>query len=173
MFRRRESMAVGQKLIFCVCRDVTERKGAEEALQTEKNKLQSLIGAMEDHLTIRDRDYNLIYQGEPVKKLWGDHPGEKCYRVFGGKDKICDGCPVEKAFKDGKSHTAERQTVAPSGEVVFWENTANPIRDAGGRIVSCLEIARNITERKKAEEALRESREKFQKMFESVTDGIS
>jgi PAS domain S-box-containing protein len=153
--------------------EITERKGADEALQTEKNKLQSLIDAMEYGLTIQDRDYNIIYQNEVLRSIFGDRPGEKCYRVYEGKDKLCDGCPAEKAFRDGKSHTSERKVVLPSGEVTLWENTANPIRDAGGRIVSCLEIARNITERKQAEEALRESREKFQKMFESVTDGIS
>jgi len=42
----------------------------------------------------------------------------------------------------------------------------------GGRIVSCLEITRNITERKQTEEALRESEEKFSKAFHSIADAI-
>ena len=151
----------------------TEQKLAEEALQAEKNKLQSVIDAMEYGLAIQDRDYNIIYQNEPLRITFGDHLGEKCYRVYEGQEKVCDGCPVEKAFRDGKSHTSERRVILPSGEVTFWENTANPIRDAGGEVVSCLEIARNITERKRAEEALRQSREELQKMFESVTDGIA
>src|SRR4030042_2830522 len=130
-------------------RDVTERIQAEDALQTERNKLQSLIGAMEDGLTIRDKDYNLIYLNEPAKIVSGGAKvGEKCYRAFEGKEKVCDGCPAEKAFRDGKSHTSERRVVLPSGEVIFWENTASPIRDAEGRIVACLEISRNVTERK-------------------------
>jgi len=162
----------GQKLIFCVCRDITERKRMEEALQAEKNKLESIVGAMEDGLTIQDADYNIIYQNEPLLKLWGDRTGEKCYRVYEGKEELCDGCPVKKAFRDGKSHTVEREVVMPSGEVAFWENTANPVRDAGGKIVSCLEITRNITERKQAEEALRESEEKFSKAFRSIADAI-
>ncbi len=153
--------------------DITERKRMEDALQAEKNKLQSVIDAMEDGLTIQDKDFNIIYQNELVRKIFGDQLREKCYLVYEGREKMCDGCPVEKAFKDGKSHTSERRVVIPSGEVTFWENTANPIRDAEGKIVSCLEINRNITERKQAEEALRDSEEKLWKMFESVTDGIS
>jgi len=152
--------------------DITEHRQAEEALQAEKNKLQSLLDAMEDGLTIQDRDYNIIYEGRLQRTIFGDHVGEKCYRVYEGREKMCEGCPVEKAFKDGKSHTSERRTVI-SGEVAFWENTANPIRDASGEIVSCLEITRDITERKLMEEALRDSEEKLRKMFESVTDGIS
>jgi two-component system, NtrC family, sensor kinase len=167
------AMFRNQKLIFCVCRDITKRKQIEEATQAEKNKLQSLIDAMEDNLTIRDRDYNLIYMSERAKKTWGDHIGEKCYRVYERQEKVCDGCPVEQAFKDGKSHTAERRVVLPSGEAAIWENTANPIRDAEGRIISCLEVSRNITKRKKTEEALQNSEEKLRIMFESATDAIS
>jgi len=152
--------------------DITERKQAREALQTEKNKLQSLIDAMEDGLTIQDKDYNILYQTEPVRRIHGDHPGEKCYRVYEGRDKICDGCPVEKAFKDGQSHTSERKTIAPSGEVTFWENTASPIKDANEKVVSCLEITRDITERKQVEEALQQSEKKYKNLAEATSDMI-
>jgi len=127
-------------------------KQAEEALQAEHNKLLSLMEAMEYTITIQDKEYNIIYQNEQSKiASGGDHVGEKCYRAYEGRETMCDGCPVEEAFKDGKSHAAERKTVT-SGKVAFWENTASPIRDAGGKIVSCLELARNITERKHTDE---------------------
>ena len=61
--RTGELKTVNEKLL----EEITERKGAEEALQAEKNKLQSLIGAMEYALTIQDRDYNIIYQNEPSR----------------------------------------------------------------------------------------------------------
>ncbi len=148
--------------------DITAHKEAEEALQTEKNKLQSLVDALEYGLTIQDKDYNIIYQNTLVRGIFGDHLGEKCYRVYEGRDKLCDRCPVKKAFEDGKSHTSERRVVVPSGEVTFWENTANPVRDAGGSIVSCLELTRNITERKQAEEELKRRAQ----ILDSATDAI-
>ncbi len=127
-------------------------KQAEEALQAEHNKLLSLMEAMEYTVTIQDKEYNIIYHNEQSRiASGGDHLGEKCYRAYEGREKVCDGCPAEEAFKDGKPHTAERKTVI-SGKVTFWENTATPIRNAGGKIVSCLELARNITERKHTEE---------------------
>jgi len=131
----------------------SSRKQAEETLQAEHNMLLSLVDAMRCGLSIQDKDYNIIYQNKAARIVsGGNHLGEKCYRAYQGREKVCDGCPVEEAFKDGKSHTAERMVVTTSGEVTFWENTANLIRDAGGKTVSCLELARNITERKLTEE---------------------
>ncbi len=152
--------------------DITERKQAEEALQTEKNKLLSVVDAIEYGLSIQDRDYNILYQSQPMVKTSGYHLGEKCYRAYSARDKVCDDCPVGKAFKDGKSHTLERKVVTPQGKVIFLEHTASPVRDAEGEIVSCLEVTRNITERKKAEEALREGEEKYRTIFENVSDVV-
>jgi PAS domain S-box-containing protein len=152
--------------------DITERKRAEEELGAEKNKLQAMIDAMEYGISIRDLDYNIIYQNEVLRNFFGDRLGEKCYQAYEGKDKICDGCPVEMAYKNGKSHTYERKIKMPSGEIAFWENTANPIRDTRGKIVSYLEIARNITERKRVEEALIESEQNYRALFEESKDVI-
>jgi PAS domain S-box-containing protein len=152
--------------------EVTERERVKEALQEEKNKLQSVISAMEDGLTVQDKGFNIIYQSQPLIENYGDRLGEKCYRVYEGRDTVCDNCPVKKAFNDGKSHTKERKVVLPSGEVAFGEVKANPVRDASGRIVSCLEIVRNITERKRAEQALRESEARFRSIVDNSQVGI-
>jgi PAS domain S-box-containing protein len=153
--------------------EITERKKAEEKLQAERNKLQSVISAMEDGLNIMDKDYNIIYQSRLPRKLYGDHLGEKCYRVYAGSEEICDGCPVKKAFKDGKSHTSGKALMSPSGELTYWETTANPVRDAEGNIVSCLEIARNITKHKRAEEELQAERNKLQSVIGAMEDGVT
>ena len=147
-------------------------KQAEEALQAEHNKLLSLMEAMEYTVTIQDKEYNIIYQNEQSRiASGGDHVGEKCYRAYEGREKICDECPVKEAFKNGKSHTAERKTTT-RGKVVFWENTASPIRDAKGKIVSCLELARDVTERKQVEETLIESEGKYRTLVENIPQKI-
>lgn len=131
------------------------------------NLLQSILGAIHCGLSIRDLDYTITYQNEVVTDIFGDRTGEKCYKAYEGKDEVCEGCPVELAYKDGQSHTSVRKVVSPDGETMYWENTANPIRDAEGNIASCLEICENITERKKAEEQLKKQQyylEKAQEM---------
>ncbi len=133
--------------------ETKKRMHAEEALENEKNKLQSLSEAMDYGITIQDTDFNIIFQSGRVEFNIGG-VGRKCYEVYERRETICEGCPVKMAYNDGQAHTVERRTESPSGEIAFWKNTANPIRDSRGDIVACLEITRNINERKKREDEL-------------------
>jgi PAS domain S-box-containing protein len=161
---------IGDKVVATqgIFRDVTERKRMEEELQAERNKLQSIISAVEYGINIQDRDYKILYQSRPSPLDGGYHLGENCYRANEGRDEVCDDCPMAKAFKDGKPHTAERRVVSSSGEVLFLEITAIPMKDDEGKIVSCLEVSRDITERKQTEEELRLRAQ----LLDSATDSI-
>ncbi len=142
-------------------KEITERKQAEEALREEKNRLRSIVDAMDGMdgmLTIQDPDYNIIYQNSLMERTFGGF-GDKCYKIYEGKEKVCDGCPVEMAFRDGRSHTSEREvTVLKEGEITYFDNTAHPVRNAAGEITSCVEVVRDVTERKKAEEELKQAK---------------
>jgi len=162
----------GRQAVLGNYMEITGRRQAEEELQAERNKLQSLVDAMEDGITIQDRDYNILFQGKLQRSIVGDRLGEKCYRVYEGREEICEGCPVQRAFKDGKSHTTQKMMVEPSGKISFWENTANPIKNASGEIISCLEINRNITERKKQEQALADELTQRRLLIDKSLDGI-
>jgi PAS domain S-box-containing protein len=149
-------------------RDATRRQLAEEALQIEKEKLRSVINAMTDTLTILNRDFDIMFQNERSRASSGDHLGEKCYRAYEHREKPCEDCPVAMAFRDGQPHTSEKKNLWPSGEVAFWENTANPVTDASGNVVICLEIGHDVTERKKAEKALQESQKFVASLLENA-----
>ena len=134
--------------------EFSDLKQVKEKLQNQKNMFESMIGAMDSGMTIRDLDYNITYQNNVMIDLFGNGFGEKCYRVFEGNDNICENCPVDAAFKDGKSHVSTRRVKMPTGEITFWQNIANPIKDADGQITSCLEIHTNITDRIQMEKRL-------------------
>ena len=158
---------------FAILTDITQIREMEEELFKEKNRLQSILEVMDNYLTIRDLDYTIIYQNESVTRLLGNKIGQKCYYAYEGIDRICDGCPVELAYKDGKSHISEREVTTPSGQTLYLENIANPMRDANGKIFACLEVSTDVTERKKAADALRESEEKYRTLVESAGEAIA
>ncbi|KKK43591.1 MAG: Signal transduction histidine kinase [Candidatus Lokiarchaeum sp. GC14_75] len=161
------------KVIVSVHTDITERKKREEEIIDEKNKLQTVINTIQNGLSVQDLEYNILYHNHVVTDLFGDCVGKKCYKIYEGNDKICLECPVELAFKDGKSHTIIRELKKPhSGEISYWENIANPIRNSEGKIVSCLEIATNITEIKKSEEEIKRIKESYERLTDNANVAI-
>ncbi|MGD8450686.1 MAG: ATP-binding protein [Phycisphaerae bacterium] len=135
--------------------EIAERIDAQNALQEERNLLRSLVDVMESMdvgLTIQDTEYNITYQNSFMQKHFSGL-GQKCYKVYENNPRVCDGCPVRKALADGQPHRVERITPAPGGGVAYWDNTAHPIRNSAGEIKSCFEVVRNVTERRKLEQA--------------------
>lgn len=133
--------------------DITQRKFTQEALIAEKNKFESIIAGMGDGVSIQDKNYTVIFQNEVHKSFIGDHLGATCYQAFEHKDQVCSDCPVTLAMTDGKVHCAERSIATPAGPRHF-EISASPLRDGTDAIVGGIEVVRDVTERKKAEEQL-------------------
>jgi len=146
-------------------------KQADDVLIAEKNKLKSLVDSLEYGVTIQDRKYNIIFQNKMMSDMFGQI-GEKCYRIYEFGEGVCEGCPAELVFQDGATHGSERKVLMPTGETIIWENTAIPLKDAGGNITGCIEIVRDITKRKQEEQAIRESEEKYGSIFENAVEGI-
>src|SRR3990172_4533599 len=128
---------------------------AETALKEEKNKLEAIIAAMGDGISMQDADFRVLYQNRVLKNMIGSHIGEYCYTAYERREHICDGCPVIMSFKDGKIHTAEQSTATDKG-TIHVEVTASPLRDASGKIIAGIEVVRDITGRRLAEKQYRD-----------------
>jgi PAS domain S-box-containing protein len=152
-------------------RRIKNTKHAESSLISEKNMLQPLLDSLEYGLTVQDRNYNIIFQNEYMIKVYGYSEG-KCYRTYEFRENVCEGCPVKMSFEDNMSHTTERPVLMPSGKTIIWENTATPIKDAEGNITACLEVVRDITNRKRTEAALKDSEVKYRTVVESSLVGV-
>ncbi len=142
-------------------------------VETEKIKSDAIIAAMGDHISIQDRDFKILYQNDVLKSASGDHKGAFCYRAyaFGGLGNICQDCPLEKSFQDGKIHTAEKTSKDKPG--VTYEITSSPIRDDKGNIIACIEMARDITEQKQRKKALSKANLELEQILDAVEHGIA
>ncbi len=147
--------------------DITERKRMEEALRAalrsaedERSKTESIIAAMADSLFILGTDYKILHQNLSSREVVGDHAGEYCYSVLHQRSEPCEGCQMASCFADSQIHRRENLAVTPLGrEVRYVDVTASPIKDAEGKIIACVEVARDVTERRQREEELRLAKE--------------
>ena len=141
------------------------------ALEASEKQYRGTLESLGDAISIQDTDYKILYQNLAHKKLVGDHTGGYCYSAYRQSEHICDNCHLAMAFRDGKVHTEEQQAMTEDGPI-WVEITASPLKDADGRIVAGIEAVRNITERRKSEEALRLAEAKFRSLVEQALVGI-
>ena len=151
-----------------------ERRKAEALLleaarkaEDEKAKSEAIVAGIADGLSIQDTEFRILYQNQVHKGWFGDRVGEHCYKAYQNREDICGGCPLALTLGDGKLHRAERASVTPNG-IMHVEVATSPLRDASGQITAVIEICRDITERKNAEEAIRE----IQERLVTVLDGL-
>ncbi|MBI5055664.1 MAG: PAS domain S-box protein [Nitrospirae bacterium] len=133
---------------------------------------QGILEVIGDAVSIQGTDFRVLYQNQAHRKLIGDHLGEYCYKVYECRDEVCEGCPVDMAFKDGMSHTTERSAATERG-ILHVEITASPIRDSSGKIIAGIEVARDITEHKRTDELLKRAATEWQHTFDSISDFVS
>lgn len=148
-----------------------ELRNALKKIEDEKARTEAIIAAIGDGITIQDLDFRILYQNHIAKSFMGDHFGEYCYTAYEGMERTCDECPVALSFKDGKIHTVVRSVRTDTG-TMYFENTASALKDSEGTIIAGIEVARDITERKKAEEILKESEGKYRRLFYNSPIGI-
>jgi PAS domain S-box-containing protein len=142
-------------------KEASERKRTERALRTaaaraeqEKHKLEAIIASIRDGVCIVSTEFKVLYENKICQDYFGEHAGEYCYMAYHNRDKVCKGCPVAACFKDGKVHTMERTLRTEKG-TLYIEHTASPLCDSTGKIIASIEIVRDISKPKRAEEALR------------------
>jgi PAS domain S-box-containing protein len=165
-------------------RDITERKQTEELLKQSEEKYRLLADHMKDQVWIMNMDLKVTYISPSVEKLLGYTLNEFKYLPL---DKILTSASF-KATMDFISMEMPKALAAPSdyiltrslemefcckdGQTVWEESKFSFIRDDNRKPLSILVEARDITERKRAEEKLQESEERFRSMIQSLSDII-
>ena len=135
--------------------DITERKKAEETLKKAENEKATILNTMSELVAYQDTEHKVIWANKAACESVGLTAdkliGHYCYEIWQGRNKPCEDCPVEKAWKTGRLETGELQS--PDGRI--WSIRANPVKNKTGNIIGGVEITLDITEQKKAEDKLK------------------
>lgn len=131
-------------------RNITNRKQAEEILRAEQNKLINIFNSMEDGIYIVNQDYDIEYVNPVLMKDLGEWEGVKCYSYLHGREEVCPWCKNQDVLS-GKTLQWEWKS-DKTGKIFDLIDT--PLKNPDGSI-SKLEIFRDITKRKQAEEEIR------------------
>ncbi|OGO43916.1 MAG: hypothetical protein A2137_04450, partial [Chloroflexi bacterium RBG_16_58_8] len=137
--------------------DITEHKKAEEAIKHAAQEWRTTFDSIRDLIAVIDLDYRIVrlnrsfagaFHAEPKELL-----GKSCHEIFHGTPTPCENCRLKTVQETGG--TCKEEHYEPKLGIYF-ETTFSPIFNDKGEVVSFVHISRDITERKVAEEKLRQ-----------------
>ncbi|TVR75152.1 MAG: PAS domain S-box protein [Marinilabiliales bacterium] len=170
----------GVECIISIIEDFTERKRAEDALRESEEQYRHLAENISDVVWITDLSIKLIWVSPSVKRVLGFTPGEyrrrtvrqnfpprhiKQFIELLREERMRDSDP--RLDKD-RTRLIEAEHYKPDGSLVWLAMHITFIRDEKGRIKGLQGVSRDITERKKAEEALQASEERLRQIIDLV-----
>jgi len=157
--------------------DSTERERAEAALKESEEHYRLLIESAEDYA---------IFMADPVGRILSWNSGAE--RLYGYSAEEAVGRPVVSLLvppdrreevagiytrlREGERVRHETVRVAKGGRLLEVALTVSPIRDGRGDVVGAATIARDVTERKRAQEALSRSEERYRAVVEQSAEGL-
>ncbi|MEW6601525.1 MAG: PAS domain S-box protein [Nitrospirota bacterium] len=134
----------------------------------EKSRSEAIIAGIGDGIIIQDTDYKITYQNQTQTEKYGNRTGELCYKVYEGRDTVCENCPVELSFRDGKIHKAERSVTTAEG-TMYFELISSPLRDTDGNITAGIKVVRDISLQKRTEMELLNYQNHLRELVEDRT----
>lgn len=164
--------------VLVVSRDTTDRRAAEEALARERNLLRTLVDQLPDFIYVKDREGRFVLNNLAHARLAGvEDPAVLVGRT--DADVFPPGLASQYAADDGAVVQRgeavldrEEPVCDPAGRQRWVLTSKLPLRDAHGQVAGLVGISRDITERRRAEHALRESEERLELVVRGSRDGI-
>ncbi len=141
--------------VFAAARDITELKKAENDIIRAKEEWEKTFDAVPDLIAILDTNFRIVRANKAMANRLEVIPEEAvgltCYNVVHGLTAPPSFCPFSKLLDDGSEHTAEVHEDRIGGDFII---SVSPLHDVDGKLIGAVHVARDITERKKAEDEI-------------------
>ncbi|HEY8187170.1 MAG TPA: PAS domain S-box protein [Pyrinomonadaceae bacterium] len=159
-----------------IARDITERKRVTEALRESEHRFRAYIENASDNITIIAVDGTTVYESPSVARLTGYEPeelvGSHAFAHIHPDDlEKVTALLAPKIISQATVGPVEYRYIHKNGSLLTFESIGKSHLDEKGELVSIVNT-RDITERKRMEEALRQSEERYRRLFENANDII-
>jgi PAS domain S-box-containing protein len=164
--------------VLGMIQDITERKRTEEALQESKRALRSVLDNIPQGVEWKDRDLRIIGGNRQAAQEMGLSSTEE---LIGRMDR--EFLSPASAERNDALDRQVLETGVPLMDFEEWVVSAKgilrclrvskvPLRDPAGEVIGIMDTWEDITSRKRTEEALQESRERYSRLIEAIPDWL-
>ena len=172
--RNAEGELIGAMNCF---QDITERKRAEDVVRESQQLLHLVLATLPVGVAVTDRAGDIVLANEASKRIWGDMIASgrerwaqsKGFWHDSGKRIAPPDWPSVRALSEGQTSLNQSIDIETfDGQQKTIQNSSAPIRNAEGLIVGTVIVNEDVTERVRAEEALRQSEERFAAFMDNL-----
>ncbi|MBT4290210.1 MAG: PAS domain S-box protein, partial [Deltaproteobacteria bacterium] len=152
-----------KKYNFTSALDISELKQVENSLRIERDNLKNVYESLEDGIYIVDQHYNIEFMNQSLIKEFGPYREKKCHEYFYDRNDPCPDCIITDA---SKGETIRRELFHQKNQRYF-DSIDTPLMNADGSI-SKLQMLRDITKRKRAEETIKASLKEKETLLQEI-----
>ncbi|KJR42960.1 PAS sensor protein [Candidatus Magnetoovum chiemensis] len=164
----------GRKAFIASLRDITKRKKIETQLKSSEQFIRTVLNSISEAICIINvKDFTITGYNKVFFEEFGlrDNTiiGKQCHEIMNLSHKICtfsddSVCPLLDSIELDKPVCKEQKYINNKGERIYVEVSTSPIRDDNGRVVQVVHVSRDITERKRQEQEIREKTHQLEEL---------